>query len=63
MRFGNEVNRYRVGLTFFDCNFGSVFIDWKESDPVLRLQIRDEQGGVVVQRRVRLSELQPASAK
>ena len=63
VRFGNEVNRYRVGLTFFDCNFGSVFIDWKEADPVLRLQIRDEQGGVVVQRRVRLSELKPVAAK
>jgi alkaline phosphatase D len=56
-RFANEINSYRVGLTYFETNFGSVEIDWKQSDPILRLQVRDAAGGVVLQQRVKLSEL------
>ncbi len=56
-RFANEINRYRVGLTYFDTNSGMIQIDWSEADPVLRFQICDELGGVVLQQRVRLSEL------
>ncbi|MFN0017525.1 MAG: alkaline phosphatase D family protein [Pirellulaceae bacterium] len=56
-RWKNEVNRHRVGLEFFETNFGMITIDWKESDPLLRLQVRDEKGSVVLQQRVRLSEL------
>jgi alkaline phosphatase D len=58
-RFANEINSYRVGLTYFDTNFGTVQIDWDQPDPVVRLQVRDEAGTVVVQQRVRLSELGP----
>lgn len=61
IRFANEINSYRVGLTYFDINFGAVLVDWSQSDPVVRLQIRDEKGGVVLQQRVKLSELSPAS--
>lgn len=57
-RFGNEINRYRVGLTYFDTNFGMIRIDWSQPDPVLRLQVCDEKGGVVLQQRLKLSELQ-----
>jgi alkaline phosphatase D len=56
--FANEVNSYRVGLTWFDTNFGAVLIDWDQADPVLRLQVRDEQGEVVLQQRLALSQLQ-----
>ena len=56
-RWKNEVNRYRVGLEYFETNFGMITIDWKEADPLLRLQVRDEQGNVILQQRVRLSEL------
>jgi alkaline phosphatase D len=59
-RFCNEINSYRVGLTYFDVNFGSVLIDWSQPDPVLRLQIRDEKGDVVLQQRLKLSQLKPA---
>ncbi len=59
VRFANEINSYRVGLTYFDTNFGTIQIDWTQSDPLLRLQIRDEKGGVVLQQRVKLSQLQP----
>jgi alkaline phosphatase D len=57
-RWKNEVNRYRVGLEYFDTNFGTITIDWTHADPLLRLQVRDEKGNVVLQQRVRLSELQ-----
>lgn len=58
-RWKNEVNRHRVGLEFFETNFGMIQIDWSASDPVLRLQVRDEKGEVVLQQRVKLSELTP----
>lgn len=59
VRFANEINSYRVGLTYFDTNFGAINIDWSQPDPVLRLQIRDEKGGVVLQQRLQLSQLRP----
>ncbi len=58
-RFANEINSHRVGLTYFDTNFGSISLDWEQADPVVRLRVHDEQGGVVLQQRVRLSELAP----
>jgi len=61
-RFANEVNSYRVGLTFFECNFGTIDIQWDKPSPVIRLQVRDEQGDVVLQQRVSLDQLQPAKS-
>ncbi len=58
VRFANEINSYRVGLTFFDVNFGFIEIDWSQPSPMIRLQVRDEKGGVVLQQRVKLSDLQ-----
>jgi len=57
VRFGNELNTHRVGLTFFDVNFATILVDWAAADPVVRLQVRDEQGGVVLQQRFPLSRL------
>ena len=57
VRFSNEINSYRHGLTFFDVNFGTVLVDWTQSDPVVRLQVRDEKGGVVLQQRTSLGQL------
>ncbi|HVX10209.1 MAG TPA: alkaline phosphatase D family protein, partial [Pirellulales bacterium] len=56
-RFANEVNSYRVGLTYFEANFGTVDIDWSNS--IIRLQVRDTAGDVVLQQRLALSELRP----
>ena len=61
-RFANEINAYRVGLTYFDTNFGCVEIDWSQPNPLIRLQVRDERGDVVLQQRIALGELQPAGA-
>jgi alkaline phosphatase D len=46
-----------VGLTYFDTNFGFVEVDWSQPSPLIRLQVRDEKGGVVLQQRLTLSEL------
>lgn len=61
-RFSNEINSRRVGVVYFETNFGMILVDWTQSDPVVRMQVRDEQGDVVLQQRVRLSELQPPAA-
>ena len=37
--------------------FGSVLIDWEPADPVVRLQVREESGQVVLQQRLTLSQL------
>ncbi|QGJ68557.1 Phosphodiesterase/alkaline phosphatase D [Planctomycetales bacterium 10988] len=58
VRYRNEINRYRVGIPYFETNFGMITIDWNEEDPVIRLQIRDVAGEVVSQLRIKLSELQ-----
>ena len=63
VRFANEINSYRVGLTYFDVNFGAIQIDWDQPDPVVRLQVRDEKGGVVMQQRLALSQLRPQKQK
>lgn len=57
VRFANEINPYRVGLTFFDTNFGRILIDWSAADPVIRLQVCDEKGTVVLQQRTTLSQM------
>lgn len=59
VRFANEINPYRVGLTFFDVNYGNILIDWTTADPMIRLQVCDEKGAVVLQQRVPLSQLHP----
>lgn len=58
-RFANEINSYRVGLTYFETNFGMIQIDWDRPDPVVRMQVRDAAGDIVLQHRVSLSQLQP----
>ena len=57
VRFANEINSYRVGLTYFDVNFGTVLIDWEPVDPVVRVQVREEMGDVVLQQHLTLSQL------
>jgi alkaline phosphatase D len=57
IQFGNEINSYRLGLTYFNENFGLIDIDWDQPDPLIRLQVRDVQGDVVLQQRVRLKTL------
>jgi hypothetical protein len=46
-------------LSFFDINFGNVLIDWDQADPLVRVQVREEKGQVVLQQRISLSQLRP----
>lgn len=57
VRFGNELNRHRVGLMYFDINFGTIHVDWNKPDPVIRMQVRDSKGDVVLQAKTSLSAL------
>ena len=57
VRFVNQINSYRLGLQYFDTNFGTILIDWEQPDPVVRLQVREEKGQVVLQHRVTISQL------
>ncbi|VTS07418.1 alkaline phosphatase D family protein [Tuwongella immobilis] len=56
-----EKNRYRVGGMPYGDHFGMIDIDWSVADPIIRLQIRDDQGEVTVQQKISLSTLQPRS--
>jgi alkaline phosphatase D len=54
-----ERNRHRVATMSYGDNFGLITIDWNAEDPKISLQIRDVEGDVTVQQKLRLSDLQP----
>jgi alkaline phosphatase D len=54
-----ETNSHRVGTMNFGNNFGFITIDWYRTDPLIRLQIRDEEGEVTLQQKVLLSTIHP----
>jgi alkaline phosphatase D len=47
-----ELNPWRVGTKYCDENFGMLVIDWEAQPPLVRAQIRDLQGKVVLQQRL-----------
>jgi alkaline phosphatase D len=59
----HEVNRHRVATMNRGNNFGLITIDWSKPDPLIRLQIRDEEGEVTIQEKLPLSLLQPGAIK
>ncbi len=53
-----ERNRYRVtAQNFRRDNFGLIEVRWTQPDPVIALQIRDLEGTIVTEHRLRLGEL------
>src|SRR5262249_51207828 len=52
-----EKNRHRVATMSWGNHFGFVEIDWTRDDPLIRLQIRDEEGQMAFQHKVPLSAL------
>jgi alkaline phosphatase D len=54
-----ETNRHRVGTMNWGDNFGMIEIEWDRADPRIRLQIRDVEGDVAIQRKINLSTLKP----
>ena len=52
-----EVNRHRVATMNWGNHFGLITIDWHKADPVVGLQIRDEDGDIRIQQKLLLSQL------
>lgn len=57
-----ENNRFRIGTQqtgalYFDSNFGFMSIDWERADPLITMQIRNEQGKPVIVHEVSLGSL------
>ena len=53
-----EVNRFRTSPHNFRVdNFGFIRVDWADDPPLLSLQIRDVEGSIMQEERVRLSDL------
>jgi alkaline phosphatase D len=59
VKFGDWHNRHRIGVLDWTTSFGVIEIDWNRTDPLIRLQIRDDDGDICLQKKIPLSELQP----
>lgn len=58
-----EPNKHRVATMNMGDNFGMVRIDWSKTDPVISLEIYDDEGDVTIRRKVPLSRLQVTEKK
>jgi hypothetical protein len=58
-----EPNRHRVAIMDAGNNFGLVQIDWSKEDPLIRLEIHDDEGDVTIRHKLPLSRLQPGRSK
>lgn len=58
-----EVNRRRVATMDRGDNFGLVRIDWAKEDPLITLEIRDDEGEITIREKVPLSRLQPRTSR
>lgn len=55
-----EKNRHRVAAMPYGNNFGLITVDWtSETSPRVTLQLRDEEGEIVVRHAIRLGMLTP----
>ena len=54
-----EPNRHRVGTMNWGDNFGLIEIDWEHPRKRIRLQVRDEEGDIAIQRKIYLSTIHP----
>lgn len=52
-----ESNSKRIAALQWGNHFGSIEIDWNVADPIIKLQLRHEDGELAVQTRIPLSEL------
>ena len=60
-RPNGEPNRLRIGSLFTGLNFGVVEIEWEKPTPLIRLQIRGEDGSPGAEVEVELSRLVPGA--
>jgi alkaline phosphatase D len=57
-----ETNRHRVATMNWGDNFGLVTIDWDQPDPRISMQIRDVDGDITIQQKIRLSTIRRKGA-
>jgi alkaline phosphatase D len=50
-------NQHRVATMRMGDNFGFIEIDWNRPDPLIRLQIRDVEGDIMIQHKIPVSDL------
>ncbi|HIN96014.1 MAG TPA: DUF4976 domain-containing protein, partial [Planctomycetes bacterium] len=54
------INQYRdVPETYHQVNFGTILVDWQQSDPTIQLQILDLEGQPRIKKQLKLSNLRP----
>jgi alkaline phosphatase D len=58
-----ETNRYRVATMNWGDNFGLITIDWNLPDPRISLQIRDVEGDITIQQKIKLSTIRRKAAR
>ena len=58
-----ETNRHRVATMNWGDNFGLITIDWDQPDPRISLQIRDVDGDITIQQKIRLSTIKRKGVK
>ena len=58
-----ETNRHRVATMNWGDNFGLIAIDWDQPDPRISLQIRDVDGDITIQQKIRLSTIKRKGVK
>lgn len=54
-----EANRHRVGTMNWGDNFGLIDLDWDRPEPLVRLQVRDVEGDILLQQKIPLGTLRP----
>lgn len=55
----HEKNRHRVGSMNYGNNFGCIELEWDRPAPRARLQILDDEGDMIIQRKILLKTIQP----
>jgi alkaline phosphatase D len=58
-----EPNKSRLAIMDQGNNFGMVKIDWDKEDPVIALEIHDEEGDVTIRHKLPLSRLTAKAGK
>ena len=58
-KFGNELNRFRYGLKYYDVNYGKIEIDWEQADPEITMSVCGVDGETILQVPLKLSKLEP----
>lgn len=51
-------NKHRVGQFTNNINYGFINIDWQQADPLIHFGLKDVDGKIVMEQRLRLSQLQ-----